>query len=390
MMNVQRADALRIAVVMPHELSGTSSGDRARTTTLLTELRALGHLADVIAPSWRLPLGSIQKVDAHTIVVGQGRRGLARVMWRSSLALRRVWDANAIHHDSQLRTSLSQLISSGEYDVVDFQHSYWRLPKLLPTVVTVHNVLANPDFGSKNAIVRRITRSVEWALLASSDSVVVFSDEEALRVSRAYPRLKNQSRVVHVGHPALTPDASSKTALRPTALFVGSMDYAPNLESARWLIRAWNKHSAESQLPDLIIAGRHAHGISIERGDTRVSIISDVPDLDPLYAGASIALMPITRGGGVRLKALEAMAWKVPIVGTRLAVDGLGLVDGVSYLRAENELEMITAIHKLSDGRLSERIADAAFDRWSKIGSPRQMGIEMVVAYVKAIDDFGS
>jgi hypothetical protein len=51
--------------------------------------------------------------------------------------------------------------------------------------------------------------------------------------------------------------------------------------------------------PASVLALRHCQGVTVTGG---------VPDLAPLYARASLALVPLRAGGGTRIKLLEALA----------------------------------------------------------------------------------
>jgi glycosyltransferase involved in cell wall biosynthesis len=60
-----------------------------------------------------------------------------------------------------------------------------------------------------------------------------------------------------------------------------------------------------------------------------------------------IALIPIFVGAGTRLKALEAMAFGLPIISTKKGVEGLDLDSWVHYVPAETAQEFVEAINHL-------------------------------------------
>ena len=75
-------------------------------------------------------------------------------------------------------------------------------------------------------------------------------------------------------------------------------------------------------------------------------MISDAPDLDPLYRSADIVLAPLPHGGGTKNKTLEAMAWGLPVIGTPQAFTGLPQLDGEAFV-----------VEQLDPARVAERIA---------------------------------
>lgn len=120
-------------------------------------------------------------------------------------------------------------------------------------------------------------------------------------------------------------------------LFVGALRYTPNLDAISILmkdiaprVRLW--------APDALftLAGRDPKPALRQLArETGANMQVNLPELDPLIAGHGYALMPIRIGGGTRLKALEAMAAGLVIVATEKAVEGIGLVDGETFVRAE-------------------------------------------------------
>ncbi|MDH4985112.1 glycosyltransferase family 4 protein [Aminobacter anthyllidis] len=131
---------------------------------------------------------------------------------------------------------------------------------------------------------------------------------------------------------------------KPTLLFIGHLNYPPNLEAARRLAtQILPRLQAKLGGARLIIAGRSPHrSLADVAALPDVELIANPDDLAELYSRAHLAIVPLVSGGGTRLKILEAMAWGLPVVATRLAAEGLGLVDGVDIDFAETNDELAT------------------------------------------------
>jgi glycosyltransferase involved in cell wall biosynthesis len=74
--------------------------------------------------------------------------------------------------------------------------------------------------------------------------------------------------------------------------------------------------------------------------------------------------MPLQRGGGTRIKALEAIAWGLPVVATARAVEGLGLENAIHVSIAETGKEFVSAICDLCENPAryeAQRIAARRF-----------------------------
>jgi glycosyltransferase involved in cell wall biosynthesis len=121
-----------------------------------------------------------------------------------------------------------------------------------------------------------------------------------------------------------------------TFLFVGGLGYYPNEDGVRFLIR--------EVLPILELRLRGDFRVLVAGGSAsddlktliaatpRVEAAGFVPDLGELYSTADAVLIPLRAGGGTRIKALEAFAYQVPVVSTRIGAEGLPVSDGVEVL----------------------------------------------------------
>jgi glycosyltransferase involved in cell wall biosynthesis len=76
--------------------------------------------------------------------------------------------------------------------------------------------------------------------------------------------------------------------------------------------------------------------------------------------------VPITIGGGVRVKVLEALAAGKAIVATPRAAEGIGVRAGRELIVAENEDEFVASSARLlNDSRLRASLARSARD-WAE------------------------
>lgn len=137
-----------------------------------------------------------------------------------------------------------------------------------------------------------------------------------------------------------------------TLLFVGTLGYGPNIDAARWfatkvLPLIWNSRADVR----LSIAGYgSASALRDVLSDSRCTIHESPDDLIPLYARAALVVAPVRRGGGTRIKILEALARGRAVLATPFAAEGLGLRRGVDIELAETPAEMAAlAIALLAD-----------------------------------------
>ena len=109
-------------------------------------------------------------------------------------------------------------------------------------------------------------------------------------------------------------------------LFVGNLTYAPNLEAALALAHEILPVVREAHpAATLDLVGRHDGAIA---PIPHVRVAGAVAEVAPWYRGADLVVAPIRRGGGTRIKLLEAFAFRRAVVATEAAVAGLEVSDG--------------------------------------------------------------
>ncbi len=205
-------------------------------------------------------------------------------------------------------------------------------------------------------------RMMERVLLPQFQEIYVASTREKENISA----LTEPERVVAI--PNATHQASRlpppPDSLPRTLMFVGKMDYFPNLDGAKFLVdKIWPRIQAlhEGAL-QLHLVG--ANPPSSFRPDGTPGIIFDRnrADLMPVYQNASICLVPIRSGGGTRVKILEAFGLGRPVVSTAIGAEGLGVEHNRHLLIAdEPEAFAEACVNLLNDPGLAERLcAEAA------------------------------
>jgi glycosyltransferase involved in cell wall biosynthesis len=135
-------------------------------------------------------------------------------------------------------------------------------------------------------------------------------------------------------------------------LLVGHLGYGPNLNAAKRLItQIWPALRQIDPTAGLTLAGRSPHRslIRLAAATPAVQLIANPADLAPVYAQATMAVVPLREGGGTRIKVLEAMAAGLAVVASAKAVEGLALIAGRDYLQAESDAEFVHAMLNLSE-----------------------------------------
>ena len=144
-------------------------------------------------------------------------------------------------------------------------------------------------------------------------------------------------------------------------MFVGKMDYRPNVDAVVWFVDAVLP-LVRSVVPgfELSIVGRdpvpRVRALARRPG---VRVVGRVHDTVPYLHGSAVAVVPLRAGSGSRLKVLEAMATGTPLVSTTIGVEGLDVEPGRHFVAADGPVEYADAIvDLLGDPARRRQLAD--------------------------------
>jgi glycosyltransferase involved in cell wall biosynthesis len=147
-------------------------------------------------------------------------------------------------------------------------------------------------------------------------------------------------------------------------VFVGSMDWMPNIDGMGWFVQEVLP-LIRKQRPDasVAIAGRQpAESIrALAAADPLLHVTGTVPDIRPWLWGSGVSIVPLRVGGGTRLKIYEAMAAGVPVVSTSIGAEGLDYTHGENLLLADSPAAFAEAcLRALTDKPLARKLAGNA------------------------------
>ena len=146
-----------------------------------------------------------------------------------------------------------------------------------------------------------------------------------------------------------------------TLIFTGSFRYFANHDAMQWFLQQVYPR-IQARLPEtrLTITGDHAH-LPLPPADN-VTLTGFVDDVRPSIAASWVSLAPIWLGGGTRLKILEAMALRTPVIATSKGAEGLDVQSGEHLLIADTpETFAEAAIRLLQDAALRRRLTENAY-----------------------------
>jgi glycosyltransferase involved in cell wall biosynthesis len=248
---------------------------------------------------------------------------------------------HAEHHLQALRARLSDELARFTPDAVIVQHGQLgellhAVPRRVARVLELHNMLLTVqlqqlrDGGAwdraKSALELPLMARWESRDLRASTLSVAATARDARLARRLAPRtrievIENCVDTAYFSNPGIEP-------LPARMVFTASFHYQPNQEAARMLldqvlplVRA-HVPDAElalvgQQMPDWL----RTHAVAA----AGAVVVGEVDDVRPHLWAATVAAAPMVTGSGSPLKAIEAMAAAVPVVGSGRVGRALGL-----------------------------------------------------------------
>jgi len=261
-----------------------------------------------------------------------------------------------------LREEVARVLGAGQMDlcVADFLAASPNVPLTgrTPVILFEHNVeymIWKRLCQVEHRAVRRALLEIEWRKMRRAEAracrratlTVAVSEADRDMLAADAPRARVCSIPTGVDTSFFVSNGARAAAL--SLVFTGSMDWYPNEDAAL--------HFAETMLPQIrqeipgvtltIVGRKPSPRLRAAMAEAKASVTGTVDDVRPYVAQASVCVVPLRVGGGTRLKIFEALAMGKALVSTTVGAEGLPLVPGEHYLRADEPDEFARAVVSL-------------------------------------------
>ena len=147
-------------------------------------------------------------------------------------------------------------------------------------------------------------------------------------------------------------NTDKKMSSRKGLVFAGRLDAYSNKVAVEFLaFNIWPlvREAYPTITLDIIGANPPESVLNLAKSDSRIKVHGFVSDVRPYLAAARLYVCPITDGGGTKLKVLDALAMRVPLLANPIACEGIGVVNGKSVLFATDENSYVKKILEYYD-----------------------------------------
>jgi len=270
----------------------------------------------------------------------------------------------------QMAELVAHLTSIERFDVVQIEYtqmgSYVKFIKHGKTVLHEHDVVYRPAYRAyKNSksVIKKLSLFLEWCRCAAYEpkmtkqfDYLLTSSEQDQNLLRRITGIDNIDFVPFgVDVAKCIPDFSIRKS--NSLLFVGSFSHRPNIDSAFWLLEEiFPQLQKKFPATILYIAGANPPEQlrALCANVSNVKLLGFVDDIIPYFRECGIFIAPLRSGGGVKIKILQAMAQGIPIVTTKVGIEGIEAIYPNAVLVGNTSQEIVNHIgNLLSDTRFS-------------------------------------
>jgi len=180
---------------------------------------------------------------------------------------------------------------------------------------------------------------LEWLSVRVADHVVTVSNKDRDSFRDRFNVPEHKITVIPSGSDLVDGDESKADQFRSEhdlpmdkslLVFHGDFEYPPNRDAIEAIVdKVLPNLDSKTSDYHFAIAGRNSPSFQ-DRSD--IDGLGFVEDLDTFLTAGDIAVVPLDKGGGTKLKMLDYICAGLPIVTTEKGAEGIDLLDGESAL----------------------------------------------------------
>jgi glycosyltransferase involved in cell wall biosynthesis len=276
----------------------------------------------------------------------------------------------------KMQEQLDELLRKEKFDILHCctqMFGYFRFPKDIPVISDTHEVtydlLYRTYKKTKNVFVKLMSRLAykfgkpeEIELCKKFDAIIATTERDGEVFQKDLPNQK--MFVIQNGVDPAFLEFNWQEPEPKTMVFTGKMSFYPNNHGIIYFLEdIFPRVQLQEPSARLYVVGVNPSKELLRRASENVVVTGFVEDVRPYMARAEVYIIPLLIGGGIRGKALEAMAMKKPIVSTSIGCEGINLKHGESALFADTPEGFAAAVLRLfNDRALCMKLGQKAYE----------------------------
>lgn len=276
----------------------------------------------------------------------------------------------------EMQKKLDEILGAEDFDIVQMEFPIMGNFELNTDAVKVldeHNIEYDNLFRmwkyQQNSLrrvhyYREYKKSYEEEIIACKkmDAIFVVSERDKTILNKDVPHIPKFLMPNGVDTSYFTPLSAD---LEPFSMvFTGMMGYFPNYDGMLYFLDEIFPLILK-RIPDakIYIVGNSPPKNLQDRSSSNVIVTGFVDDVRPYVWRSSLYVVPLRMGGGTRLKVLEALAMKKPVITTSIGCEGINVVDGESVLIEDDpEKFALRSVELLNDLAMRKILSSNGYD----------------------------
>lgn len=288
-----------------HQITLLTFSDQSHTPEEIGELHSFCEAVEVIPlkafdpKSWRAQLGFLSTkprsvIDTYSLPMEQA---IERIVSRKQI----------------------DLVIASQIDMAIYGNAFYGLPALFEEVEVG---VIYEQFIKANSFKHRMRSGLTWtkhrrylATLLRNFHVCTVVSQREQQLLREEVHLNTPIEVIPNCVDTADYAGFDQTPAPNSLIFTGSFSYYPNYEAMNWFLGEVYP-LVQAAVPEVNLSITGNHGNRPLPPATNVELTGFVDDVRPLIKSAWAGIVPLHTGGGTRLKILEAMALRTPVIAT--------------------------------------------------------------------------
>ena len=272
--------------------------------------------------------------------------------------------------NSQVERQLEDLLRKEKFDIIQIEGAqiayYIKVIKNVvntPVVMRTHNVesliwlrLAKSEKNIfKKWYYNYLSKGVNWyekKYLQQYDKIVCITEKD--KKLFLADNIKIPMSVIPAGIDMDKVNTAKANSMKNTLFMLGDLNWKPNEEGLKWFLNnVWSNVMKSCPDIELHIAGKNMPKWLERNKEKNIKVHGYVPSSEEFIKNYDVMLVPLLSGSGMRLKIIEGMVYKKPIISTSVGVEGIECTDNKNIFIRNNVDDWIKLISAYYRGKIN-------------------------------------
>jgi len=321
-------------------------------------------------------------IDVEIIKVPISYRNTAKLLLKNIFSKMSYNMQKYINDD--MKHAIEEILNNKQIDIVYMDHlhmAYYsdiiRRRKGTTILLRQHNVesqIMERVYKKEGNLIKRLfllyqfikLRNYERNITGRFDRVYMITKEDQELMHKLNPETNLALLPAGVDTEKYYPLPKSSQGNEPIITFLGSLSWYPNIDGLRWFVNnVFPKVIKGIPNVKLYIVGKDPSSELLKYKTSypnNIVITGYVEDERPYIAQSDVFIVPLFIGGGMRIKILNALAMRMPVISTSIGAEGIDTTDGAICIAdtAEHFLEQTLEI--MRNKEVAERFAATGYE----------------------------